>query len=136
MDVTSYIKKSKPELKMPRTDPVTGVDSCGIRFEEPVLSGLIGVKHQLQQHAAGSPQTSAQIREIAPGGVTYIPPENYVTSGQDPRLRRDPLYSAQARQLDHPSLADPVIRHHLNLPPLPDPYENSPLRRYNEKHNP
>ncbi len=74
MDVTSYIKKSKTELKMPRTDPVTGVDNAGIRFEGPVLSGLVGVKHQLQQNAAGSPQTSAQIREIAPGGVTYIPP--------------------------------------------------------------
>ena len=33
------------------------------------------------------------------------------------------------------SLADPVIRHHLNLPPLPNPYENLPPRRYNEKHN-
>jgi hypothetical protein len=135
MDVTSYIKKSKPELKMPKTDPFTGRDSAGIRFEGPVLSGLVGVKHQLQQHAANSPQTSAQIREIAPGGLTYIPPEKYINSGEDPRLVSDPLYSAQARQLGHPSLADPVIRHHLNLPPLPDPYENSPLRRYNEKHN-
>ena len=135
MDVTSYVKKSKPELKMPKTDPFTGRDSAGIRFEGPVLSGLVGVKHQLQQHATGSPQTSAKIREIAPGGVACIPPENFVSSGEDPRLQRDPLYSAQARQLGHPSLADPVIRHHLNLPPLPDPYKNSPLQRYNEKHN-
>jgi hypothetical protein len=135
MDVTSYIKRSKPELKMPKTDPFTCRDSAGIRFEGPVLSGLVGVKQQLQQHAANSPQTSAQIREIAPGRVPYVPPENYVSSREDPRLQRDPLYAAQARQLGHPSLADPVIRHHLNLPPLPDPYENSPLQRYNEKHN-
>ena len=135
MDVITYIKRSKPELKMPKTDPFTGRDSAGIRFEGPVLSGLVGLKHQFQQHAAGSPQTSAKIREIAPGGVAYKPPENCVGSREDPRLEHDPLYSAQARQLVHPCLADPVLRHHLNLPPLPDPYQNSPLQRYNEKHN-
>jgi hypothetical protein len=42
MDVTSYIKRSKPELRMPKPDPFTGRDSSGIRFEGPVLSGLVG----------------------------------------------------------------------------------------------
>ena len=52
---------NKPELKMPKTGDL------GIRFEGPVLTGLIGVNHQLELRAASSPQTRAQIRDLAPG---------------------------------------------------------------------
>ncbi len=44
------------------------------------------------------------------------------------RTTPDPVYAHQARQLGRPDLADPVIRHHLNLPPLPDPYEKARQR--------
>jgi hypothetical protein len=114
---------NKPEVKFPKPDPLTNRDSLGIRYEGPVLTGMLGLNQKLEDRAAASPQTSAQIREIAPGGATYIPPEQFLNPGSDPRLTPDPAYAYQRSQLPHPSLADPVIRHHLNLPPLPDPYE-------------
>ena len=105
--------------------PKTG--GLGIRFEGPVLTGLLGVNHQLERQAASTPQTSAQIRAIAPGGVSCINPNTRIPAYQPLPMEPDPVYAWQRSQLPHASLADPVIRHHLNLPPLPDPYEK--LRR-------
>jgi hypothetical protein len=116
----------KPDLMMPKTD--TGRDNLGIQYEGPVLSGLLGVRQQLQRQAVSSPQTSSQIREIAPGGAAYIPPEQFINPGKDPRLEPDPVLAYRRQELgNRPDLCDPVIRHHLNLPPLHDRYEE--LRR-------
>jgi len=122
----------KPELTMPRND--AGTDELGISYRGPVLSGLLGLKQQLELQAASSPRTSAQIREIAPGGAAYLDPTTYSLPSNDTRLVRDPVYAAQREQLPHPSLADPVIRHHLNLPPLPDAYEERRRRAEHFQH--
>jgi hypothetical protein len=108
---------------MPKQDPVTSRDSLGIRYEGPVLTGMLGLNQQLERQATSSPQTSAQIREIAPGGLTYETPSYGVHPYQGNPTEPDPVYAQQRSELPHPSLADPVIRCHLNLPPLPDPYE-------------
>ena len=95
----------KPEAKMPKPDPLTNRDELGIRYEGPVLSGQVGLNEHFERQAASLPIPSP------------IPP--YQGRPTEP----DPLYAYQRSQLPHPSLADPVIRCHLNLPPLPDPYE-------------
>jgi hypothetical protein len=105
----------------------TGTDELGIRYEGPVLSGLLGLRQQLERQAASSPQAGARIREIAPGGIAYAGPPSPVHCSHGNPVQPDPLYACQREQLGHPSLADPVIRHHLNLPPLPDPYEERRL---------
>lgn len=131
MSVTAYFTKNKPELKMPKSD--TEPDSLGIRYEGPVLSGRVGVQHQLQNHAANSPQTSAQIRALAPGGLTCLPPSAYVHATHDPRLQPDPLRAAQRESLgNRPELYDPVLRFHTGRPPLPDPYESRHPRAQNK----
>jgi hypothetical protein len=106
---------------MPKTEACR--DKLGIRFEGPVLSGMLGVKQQLERQAASSPQTCAQIREIAPGGVNYVKPAELVSSCRGTPIDPDPVYAYQRSRLGHPSHADPVLRHHMNLPPLPDPYK-------------
>ena len=122
MPVTRYFTKNKPDLKMPKSE--TGTDNLGTRYEGPVLSGLLGVKEQIERQAVSSAQTSAQIRDIAPGGVNYLPPAEYMPPREDTRLEPDRLLAAQREQLgNRPELYDPVLRHHLRLPPLPDPYE-------------
>jgi hypothetical protein len=124
MSDTGYFVRNKPELKMPRPGPVTGADNLGIRYEGSVLTGLLGVKQQLERQAANSPQTGAQIREIAPGGVTYVNPHSPIHYYHGVPIDSDPVYAAQRACLGgSPGSTDPVLRHHLNLPPLPDPYE-------------
>jgi len=121
------VSLNKPELKIPKTE--TGADELGIRYEGSVLNGLLGLKEKLERQAVFSNETSAQIREIAPGGVKYIDPFAQTPSGHGYQLEPDLVYANQRSQLRHPSLADPVIRHHLNLPPLPDPYDEIERRR-------
>jgi len=126
MDVTDYIKVNKPELKMPRCE--SGTDELGIRYQGPVLSGMRGVKQQLELQAVSSPSASSQIRQIAPGGLNYLPPSPPTSPASDTRLDPDPMYAAQRRLLNNRAdLCDPVLRHHLRLPPLPDPYEQRRL---------
>jgi hypothetical protein len=131
MPVSGYFDKNHPDLRMPRTE--TGTDSLGITYEVPVLSGLLDVKQQLQRQSVSSAQTSTQIREIAPGGASYLEPADYVQPSHDARLTADPLYESQRARFAHPSLADPVLRHHLNLSPLPGAYEER--RRCAEHHS-
>ncbi len=55
MPLSGYFDKNRPDLKMPRTE--TGTDSPGVSYEGPGLSGLLGVKQQLQrQSASGGPR--------------------------------------------------------------------------------
>ena len=129
MSVSSYLTKNIPDLKMSKTE--TGTDDLGIRYEGPVLSGLMGVRQNLQQNAVNSPQTDRQIREIAPGGVNYLEPSPSIRLRQDPRLEPDPLLAAQRDRLAPHEPYDPVLRHHAGLPPLPDPYEKQRLRAEN-----
>jgi hypothetical protein len=122
MDVTTYLRKNEPELTMPQTQ--TGADDLGIRYEGPVLSGIVGVKHQLELHAASSPQSSAKIREIAPGGAAYVNPADQGFCYHGIPIEPDPLKDWQRQELgNRPELYDPVLRAHSGLPPLPDPYE-------------
>jgi hypothetical protein len=120
MSISGYFSKNVPDPKMPKTE--TGTDDLGIRYEGPVLSGLLGVRQNLQQNAVNSPQTSSQIREIAPGGVTYLEPLS-VLAREDPRLQPDPLGAAQRADVGSREAYDPVLRFHLGLPPLPDAHE-------------
>lgn len=127
MSVTGYFAKNKPELKMPKSE--TGTDNLGTHYEGPVLSGLAGVNQQLERQAVNSSQTSAQIRDIAPGGISYLPPPASIHPSQGPRLEPDPLLAAQRHRLGgRPELCDPVLRHHIGLPPLPDPYDEQRRR--------
>jgi hypothetical protein len=116
------IRKHKPELTMPRTE--TGTDNLGIRYEGPVLSGYLGVQQELERLAVNSAQTRAQVREIAPGGVTYVERTDFEFCYHGLPIEPDPLRAWQRRELgNRPELYDPVLRHHTGLPPLPDPYD-------------
>jgi hypothetical protein len=82
-----------------RTETGT-TDDLGIRYEGPVLNGLAGVKQALQLAGQNSPQTAAQLRELNPAGLKFAEPPHF-------------LPSVAAAGVDY----DPVLRHHLNLPP-------------------
>ncbi len=121
MSDSTYARKSKTGLKMPQNP--TGIDRLGIRYHGPILTGLIGVNERLERDAVASTQTSAEIRRIAPGGANYLPPPESIPPHHDPRLEPDPVLAAQRAELRRPELYDPVLRHHLGLPTLPDPHE-------------
>jgi hypothetical protein len=136
MSISGYLSKNVPDLKMPKTE--TGTDDLGIRYEGPVLSGLLGVRQNLKQNAVNSPHTSSQIREIAPGGVNYLELPPSIHLREDTRLQPDPLLAAQRDDVGPREAYDPVLRSHLNLPPLPDPHQQrrrSAERWEKERHN-
>lgn len=94
-------------LNMPKPDPVTGRDSLGIPYEGPILTGILGVAPQLERQAVSSAQTSAQIREIASGGLTYETPSYRIHTFQGNPIEPDPLYAQQRSELPHPCAAGP-----------------------------
>lgn len=134
MPIDGYFDKNVSDLKMPKTE----TDDLGIHYEGPVLSGLLGVRQNLKRNAVNTPQTSSQVREIAPGGVNYLDPPASIPYREDTRLQPDPLFAAQRANVDPRETCDPVLRSHLALPPLPDPYEQRRLiaqRWEKERHN-
>ena len=126
MSVTAYFAKYRPDLKMSRTH--SGVDQVGIAYYGPVLSGSLAVRQGLELQAVNSPAAGAHIRRIAPGDLDYQEPPAPDPGYSDPRLDPDGLLAAQrAATLSRCEPYDSVLRFHLGLPLLPDPYV--PARR-------
>ena len=98
MSIHGFFDKNVPDLKMPET----GTNPLGIRYQGPVLSGSLGVRQSLERSAVNSPPS--------PTGIGS-------------RLPPDPLLAAQRADVGRRESTDPVLRAHLGLPPLPDPYE-------------
>jgi hypothetical protein len=124
--------RSRNHLNSGLNPPPSGpsVDDLGIRYEGPVLSGLVGARQQLRNQASASSQTSTQIRELSPGGASYLPNPALLHPSHDSRLQPDPLRDAQRSRLGgRHDLCDPVLRAHTGLPPLPDPYEEQRRRQ-------
>ena len=126
MSVHGYFTKRKTELRMQKTED--GRDALGIQWEGSVLGGHMSLEEKLECEAAKSLPAGSRIRDLAPGGLNYIPPTEYLIPREDPRLERDPVYERQRQQLGRPELYDPVLRFHLRLDPLPDPYERRQKR--------
>ena len=126
MSVTAYFAKYRPDPKMNRGH--SGVDRVGIAYCGPVLSGSLAVRHGLELKAVNSPAAGEQICRIAPGGLGYQEPPAPDPGYRDPRLDPDRLLAAQRdASLSRGEPYDPVLRFHLGLPLLPDPY--APTRR-------
>jgi hypothetical protein len=64
-----------------------------------------------------------------PGDINGLPPPPSAHIRHLPKFNEDHLLAVQRKELgDRAHLCDPVLRQHIGLPPLPDPYEEERRR--------
>lgn len=126
-----------PDPRMPENPG--GVDDLGIRYEGPVLRGLLGVREAFreQTYKLCGPRES-NLPDLGPGVRTEpVPLKPQPPNRADALVSVDPVVDVYRSQFgpppstnySSPEQYDAVLRSHLHMGPAPDPYEDQRRRR-------